>query len=45
MGPLLGIFTVLAVGVTQTGAAGAHLFGIGFLMIAIGIMRFRESAP
>ncbi len=45
VGPSLGILTVLAVAITQTGAGGAYLFGIGFLAIAIAIMRFRESVP
>lgn len=43
-GTAIGILTLVAVGVTQTGAGGAYLFAIGFMAIALGILRAQDSA-
>jgi hypothetical protein len=41
---ILAVLTLVAAGVTDTGAAGVYLFAIGFMAIALLVERHRESA-
>lgn len=40
---VVALLTLIAVGVTQSGAGGAYLFGIGFMAIVMLIKRRHES--
>jgi 4-hydroxybenzoate polyprenyltransferase len=41
----IAILTLVAVGVTHTGAGGIYLFAIVFMTIALLIERHQESGP
>jgi len=41
----VALLTLVAVGITQSGAGGAYLFAIGFMAITMLIERHRESTP
>jgi O-antigen ligase len=42
---VVALLTLIAVGVTQSGAGGAYLFGIGFMAIVMLIKRRHEAEP
>jgi hypothetical protein len=44
-GPAVGLLTVLAVGITGSGAGGAYLFGLAFVTIILLIKHRYESSP